>query len=70
MQVEVKAAAGRLPKSVAESVSALANRWGGTVILGLSEKNGFAPAAGFDARPALDALTAACGDKALAVRSS
>lgn len=61
--VEVKAAAGGLPKSMAESVSALANGSGGTVILGLSERDGFRPAPGFDAQAAFDALAGLCADK-------
>lgn len=42
--VEVKAAAGGLPESLAPSLSALANLpGGGTIILGLDERNGFRP---------------------------
>ena len=42
--VEVKAAAGGLPESLAPSLSALANLpGGGTIILGLDESKGFAP---------------------------
>lgn len=42
--VEVKAAAGGLPDSLTSSLSALANLpGGGTIILGLDERNGFQP---------------------------
>ncbi|WP_416365419.1 helix-turn-helix domain-containing protein, partial [Parolsenella catena] len=42
--IEVKEAVGGMPKSMGDSVSALANGSGGLVILGLSEKLGFMPA--------------------------
>lgn len=60
--VEVKAAAGKLPKSVPETLSAFSNGSGGTLILGLDEKAGFRPAAGFDAVSARDALARSCAD--------
>ena len=53
---EVKAAGQGLPESLAETVSAFANRDGGTIILGLDEKNRFAPVVGFDAKSVADAL--------------
>ena len=40
--VEVKSAAGGLPKSVVESVCAFANAAGGLVLLGLDENKAFA----------------------------
>ncbi len=55
--VEVKAAAGGLPKSMAETLSAFSNGSGGVIILGLSESEGFAPASGFDPKKMQDALS-------------
>ena len=60
--VEVKEAVAKLPKSMAETVSAFANGSGGTVVLGISEREGFAPVKGFDARKAADALAQCCSD--------
>ena len=54
---------GKLPASIIESVSAFANVSGGTVVLGLSEKEGFEPPEGFDAHRMLDALAGVCADK-------
>jgi ATP-dependent DNA helicase RecG len=59
--VEVKSAAGRLPKTVPETLSAFSNGAGGTLILGLDEAAGFRPASGFDAVSSRDALARACG---------
>ena len=61
--IEVKEAVGGMPKSMGDSVSALANGSGGLVILGLSEKLGFMPAPGFRARPIYDALSELCADR-------
>lgn len=41
-QVEVKEAAGGLPKSILETLSAFSNGAGGIIILGLQEQNNFA----------------------------
>ena len=49
--VEVKAAVGKLPKELGETLSAFSNGSGGVVILGLSEADRFIPAPGFQAGP-------------------
>ncbi|MGN0078692.1 MAG: ATP-binding protein [Coriobacteriales bacterium] len=61
--VEVKEAVGKLPGDVVETLSAFSNGTGGTIVLGLSERDGFAPAKGFDARRIADALAQACSDR-------
>ncbi|WP_330183427.1 putative DNA binding domain-containing protein [Nocardia sp. NBC_01503] len=61
-EVEVKAAGGGFPKSVAETLSAFSNGSGGVLLLGLSEHDGFAPAPGFDAKAVRDALAVVCAD--------
>ena len=61
--VEVKSSVGKLPATTTETLSAFSNGSGGTLVLGLSEGDGFAPAEGFDARRIADALSQACSDK-------
>lgn len=60
---EVKAAKEGLPKSLGDTLSAFSNGSGGTVILGLSEAEGFAPVEGFDAKRAQDAFANLCATK-------
>lgn len=60
---EVKSAKKALPKNTAETVSAFSNGSGGTIICGLSEKDGFAPVDGFDARRIQDSLAELCNNK-------
>lgn len=60
-RIEVKASVERLPKSIAESLSAFSNTNGGTVLLGL-EDGTFTPAEGFKAREVADALARCCAD--------
>ncbi|HJF11489.1 ATP-binding protein [Corynebacterium falsenii] len=59
---EVKTSVGKLPRSLAESVSAFANGDGGIIILGLQESEGFRPAEGFQAKPIADALAGMCAN--------
>jgi ATP-dependent DNA helicase RecG len=60
--IEVKASAGKLPRTVTETLSAFCNGSGGTLILGLDEGSGFRPAPGFDAVRMREALARACAD--------
>lgn len=58
--VEVKEAAWKLPESIGETLSAFMNHTGGILILGLSERRGFTPVEGFNARRLHNALLSAC----------
>lgn len=57
---EVKEAKGELPSTMPDTLSAFSNGSGGHIILGLSEKDGFAPVPGFKAPRICDALGSAC----------
>ena len=60
---EVKESADKLPASLVETLSAFSNSaLGGTIILGLSEENGFLPVESFTAARMQDALVSA-GEK-------
>ena len=61
--LEVKAGAGGLPRTTAETLSAFANGSGGTLLLGLAEDDDFRPVAGFDAEKIREALAQVCHDK-------
>lgn len=59
--VEAKAAAGGLPRSAIETVSAFANADGGLLILGLDEANGFRPVEVDASKLAADLASACAG---------
>lgn len=61
-EYEAKACAQGLGSAVWESVSAFANTSGGTLILGLDEKAGFAPAKGFNLDRIRDQFVEGIGD--------
>lgn len=61
--IEAKEAADGLPVSLPETISAFANGRGGTIVLGIAEKDGFEPAQGFKAQPVAEALAQMCRDK-------
>jgi ATP-dependent DNA helicase RecG len=61
--VEARAAAGGLPRSVRETLSAFSNGTGGILILGLDERAGSAVVGGFDARKMRDDLASMCADE-------
>lgn len=61
-QLEVKRSGQKLSSDIWETVSAFANTEGGTIILGLSESDGFIPASGFNLQANLDAFVIGVGD--------
>ncbi|OZG65221.1 ATP-binding protein [Bifidobacterium eulemuris] len=65
---EVKESVGGIPRTLTDTLSAFSNEGGGTVVLGISEKEGFIPAKGFDARRAQEGFVAACGKLTPVVR--
>ena len=60
--VEVKECGVKLSSDIWETVSAFANTSGGVIILGISERNGFTPVAGFDPDRICDGFVAGMGD--------
>lgn len=60
--IEVKAAAGKLPRTVTETLGAFCNGSGETLILGLDEASGFRPVPGFDPVRIREALVRASAD--------
>ncbi len=60
---EVKSAEKGLPKSLPETLSAFSNGSGGTIILGLSEEQGFKPVQKFNVSKIQDAFSGLCSDK-------
>ena len=61
--IEVKESVRKLPVSLVETLSAFSNATGGTLILGLSEADGFIPVEGFRAKAMADALATISADK-------
>ena len=59
-QCEVKECKRRISSTITETLSAFSNGNGGYIILGLSEKAGFTPVEGFNARAMQEALSQAC----------
>ncbi|NEG54586.1 ATP-binding protein [Bifidobacterium platyrrhinorum] len=59
-QCEVKECKRRISSTITDTLSAFSNGSGGWIILGLSEKEGFTPVEGFDARAMQEALSQAC----------
>ncbi|MCH4159964.1 MAG: putative DNA binding domain-containing protein [Bifidobacterium sp.] len=57
---EVKESKRKLSSSITDTLSAFSNGSGGYIILGLSEKAGFTPVEGFNARSMQEALSQAC----------
>lgn len=59
---EAKSCASGLSKDVWESVSAFANSAGGTLLLGISESDGFAPVSDFQTHKVCDQFVSGMGD--------
>ena len=59
-QCEVKECKRRISSTITDTLSAFSNGNGGYIILGLSEKHGFTPVEGFNARAMQEALSQAC----------
>lgn len=57
---EVKESRKEIPENITDTLSAFSNGEGGTIILGVSEKEGFIPVESFDARAMQEALSAKC----------
>lgn len=60
---EVKSAEKEFPKDCIPTLSAFSNGSGGILLLGLSEREGFAPVSAFDPSRMQDALADACSNK-------
>lgn len=59
---EVKSASQGLPQTTGDTLSAFANGSGGTLLLGISEKEGFAPVDGFDSKGMQSSVASLCAD--------
>ena len=59
-QCEVKECKRKISSTITDTLSAFSNGSGGWIILGLSEKQGFTPVEGFNARAMQEALSQAC----------
>ncbi|KFI50517.1 ATP-binding protein [Bifidobacterium biavatii] len=59
-QCEVKECKRRISSTITDTLSAFSNGSGGWIILGLSEKAGFTPVEGFNARAMQESLSQAC----------
>lgn len=59
-QCEVKECKRKISSTITDTLSAFSNGSGGWIILGLSERNGFTPVEGFNARSMQESLSQAC----------